>query len=79
MKISPQSPCQKIIKGPLFQAMHNNSFMCLGIHSALIFCRVCINPAPVNPLVYSTLAELLEAGLCTKLEAGSSESSIWTK
>lgn len=53
--------------------------MCLGIHSVLIFCRVCINPAAVNPLVYSTLAELHEVELCRKLEAGSNESSIWTK
>lgn len=73
MKISPQSPCQKIIKGPLFQAMHNNSLVSLGIYSVLIFCCVCINAAAVNPLVYSTLAELLEAELCRKLEAGSSE------
>lgn len=45
----------------------------------LIFCVVSINPAAVNPLVYSTLAELLEAEVCAILEAGSSESLIWTK
>lgn len=38
-----------------------------------------MNPTAVNPLVYSMLAEMLEAESCRKLEACSTESSIWTK
>lgn len=74
MKISPQSPCQKMIKGPLFQAMNNNSFMSLGIHSAY-FLQSMHNSSSCKS---SSLPNYLRQN-CAELEAGSSESSIWTK